>query len=47
MATTDPIAAESRWILIRVPRPLWIGLAAVVLIVVAGTSLPRLQVTRL
>lgn len=34
MATTDPTTPESRRFSIRLPRPLWIGLATVVLVVV-------------
>jgi hypothetical protein len=35
MPATDPIAPETRQLSIRLPRPMWIGLAALVLIVVA------------
>jgi hypothetical protein len=35
MAATDPMTAEPRRFSIRLPRPLWIGLATVALIVVA------------
>ncbi len=35
MVATDPISPETRRFACRLPRPLWIGLAMVVLIVVA------------
>jgi hypothetical protein len=49
MAATDPIAIERRRFSIRLPRPLWIGLATVVLVVFAaglkiGTTIYRQHV---
>jgi hypothetical protein len=36
MSTTDPIAPDPRRFSIRLPQPIWVGLATVVLMVVAG-----------
>jgi len=49
MAATDPVTQEPRRFSIRLPRPLWIGLATVVLVVVAvgrwfGVPIYRQQV---
>src|SRR5262245_39738563 len=49
MSDTDPVSSEPRCFSIRLPRPLWIGLAAIVLVVVAvglriGTPIYRQQV---
>jgi len=37
MATTDPIPTEARHFSIRLPRPAWVGVATVVLVLVGGT----------
>ena len=49
MSATDPTLPELRRFSIRLPRPLWIGLAAIVLVVVAvglrvGVPIYRQQV---